>query len=31
METDIVELPAVLRWIVASRNLMYQPESDLPR
>jgi len=31
METNIVEFTAALRWIVASRNLIYQPESELPR
>ena len=31
METNIVEFPAALRWIVATRNLIYQPESEVPR
>ena len=31
MEIDTAEFPAALRWMVASRNLIYQPESKLPR
>jgi len=29
METDILEFTAALKWVVASRNLIYQPESEI--
>jgi len=31
MEIDVVEFTAALMWMVAYRNLIYQPESELPR
>jgi len=31
VETDIEEFPAALMWMVAYRNLIYQPQYEIPK
>jgi len=31
METDVVEFPAALMWMVAYSNLIYLPQYEIPK